>query len=156
MMPRNPQMPHLSDGQAHYIMQRLVAEGRISPAEVTRCIGRVDREIRELESKLQRLKSIRQAPASSSGDGEPKRRRGRPRKDAQAATESAPAGKTTRRRRRAKRAVTPEGRASRQVQGRYLALIRQIPANRRSEYSKLAKEKDRETAIARMEATLRK
>jgi hypothetical protein len=155
MMPRHPQTPQLSEGQAHYVVQRLVQDGRISPAEVTRYVGDVDREIGELEAKLQRLKSIRQGTVSSSGDGEPKRRRGRPRKDAGAATESAPVGKTTRRRRRAKRAVTPEVRASRQVQGRYLALIRQIPANRRGEYSKLAKEKGREAAIARMEATLK-
>ena len=153
-MPRNPQTPHLSEGQAHYVMQRLVQEGRISPAEVTRYVGDVDRDIRELEAKLQRLKSIRQTTVSSSVDSEPKRR-GRPRIDAGAAAESVQAG-TTRRGRRAKRAVTPEVRASRQVQGRYLALIRQIPASRRSEYSKIAKEKGREAAISRMEVALKK
>jgi hypothetical protein len=154
-MPRHPQAPHLSEGQAYYVMQRLVQEGRISPAEVTRYVGNVDHEIHELETRLERLKSIRHGAVSSGSDGQQKRRRGRPRKDAGAAAELAPA-ETKRWRRRAKRAVTPEVRASRQVQGRYLALIRQIPANRRGEYSKLAKEKGRETAIARLEATLRK
>lgn len=152
-MPRNPQTPRLSDGQALYIVQRLVHEGNLSPAEVTRYVGEVDQEIRDLEAKLQRLRTIRPSRASA-GDG-PKRRPGRPRKQAVPPTEPVPGDKPARRRRR-RAARTPEARASRQLQGRYLALIRQIPASRRGQYSKTAKEKGRDAAIADMETALRK
>jgi len=46
--------------------------------------------------------------------------------------------------------------ASRQLQGRYLGLIRQIPESRRSAFAKLAKERGQEAAIEAMQAGLRK
>ncbi|HEY6140604.1 MAG TPA: hypothetical protein VI670_22850, partial [Thermoanaerobaculia bacterium] len=53
-------------------------------------------------------------------------------------------------------ALTPEQLASRQLQGRYLGLIRQIPANKRGQYQKTAKEKGREAAIKEMQGALGK
>jgi len=58
--------------------------------------------------------------------------------------------------RRGGSALTPEQLASRQLQGRYLGLIRQIPASRRGQYQKTAKEKGREAAIKEMQETLKK
>jgi hypothetical protein len=52
--------------------------------------------------------------------------------------------------------LTPEQLASRQLQGRYLGLIRQIPANKRASYQKTAKERGREAAIKEMQETLKK
>jgi hypothetical protein len=46
--------------------------------------------------------------------------------------------------------------ASRQLQGRYLGLIRQIPASQRGRYTKTAKERGREAAIKEMQSALRK
>jgi hypothetical protein len=60
----------------------------------------------------------------------------------------------TRRRRRSK--ITPEQLASRQLQGRYLALVRQFPANRRVAFAKIAKDKGREAAFREMQESLRK
>ena len=57
-----------------------------------------------------------------------------------------------RRRRRAR--ITPEQLASRQLQGRYLGLIRQIPASKRAQYQKIAKERGREAAINEMRMNL--
>lgn len=53
--------------------------------------------------------------------------------------------------RRAKSAITPEQLASRQLQGRYLALVRQFPETRRTYFAKVAKEKGREAAIKEMQ-----
>jgi hypothetical protein len=44
--------------------------------------------------------------------------------------------------------------ASRKLQGRYLAFIRQIPATKRAQYQKTAKEKGREAAIKEMQVAL--
>jgi hypothetical protein len=46
--------------------------------------------------------------------------------------------------------------ASRQLQGRYLGLIRQIPASRRAAFQKIAKDRGREAAINEMRMTLKK
>jgi hypothetical protein len=47
--------------------------------------------------------------------------------------------------------ITPEQLASRQLQGRYLALVRGFPETRRSYFAKVAKEKGREAAIKEMQ-----
>jgi hypothetical protein len=52
--------------------------------------------------------------------------------------------------------VTPEVLASRQLQGRYLALIRRMPEGKRKKYAKTAKEKGREAAIKEMTRALKK
>lgn len=57
---------------------------------------------------------------------------------------------------RKRSAITPEQLASRQLQGRYLALVRQFPENRRSAFAKTAKEKGREAAIKEMQDSLKK
>lgn len=57
---------------------------------------------------------------------------------------------------RKRSAITPEQLASRQLQGRYLALVRQFPENKRAQYAKTAKEKGREAAIREMQDSLKK
>jgi len=52
--------------------------------------------------------------------------------------------------------ITPEQRASRQLQGRYLGLVRQFPEPRRAYFAKVAKEKGREAAIKEMLDAARK
>ncbi len=59
-----------------------------------------------------------------------------------------------RKRRRATR-LTGEQIASRQLQGRYLGLIRQIPATRRAHYAKIAKDRGREAAIKEMQSAVK-
>ncbi|HEU4889229.1 MAG TPA: hypothetical protein VFV49_15185 [Thermoanaerobaculia bacterium] len=57
---------------------------------------------------------------------------------------------------RKRAAITSEQLASRQLQGRYLALVRRFPANRRAAIAKTAKEKGREAAIKEMQDSLGK
>ena len=136
----------MSAAQAQFILERLVNDRRVSPAEINRYMGDLHREISALEQRLQSLRS------ASGGAGAPVRRGpGRP----PGSGAVAPAG-GKRRRRRGSASLSPEQRASRQLQGQYLGLIRQIPATRRGQYQKIAKEKGREAAIREMKSALNK
>jgi hypothetical protein len=137
----------LSPGQAHYVLQRLISDRRISSSDITRYTNDIKREIADLERRLQSLREagsevIRGAIQRLT----PGRRRGRP--------PGTGAAKGAKRRRRAR--VTSEQRASQVLQGRYLGLIRQIPATRRGQYQKIAKERGREAAIREMRSALNK
>src|SRR5688572_10443155 len=91
------------------------------------------------------------------GPGRPpgKRGPGRPPASASASTAAAPA-KAGGAKRRRRSSITPEQLASRQLQGRYLALVRQFAASRRPAFAKIAKEKGREAAIREMQDSLKK
>jgi hypothetical protein len=169
----------LSPGQASYVLDRLVADRRLSAGEISRYVSDMHREISDLESRLNSLRSaagvgaaapVRRRPgrppkaASAAGAPAPVQRRGRKRRgrppaaaSAAAAAPAAVAAPVGRRRGRKRRsAITPEQLASRQLQGRYLGLIRQIPASKRGQYQKIAKDQGREAAIREMATTLRK
>ncbi len=165
-MPRPRQQassPSLSSGQASYVIDRMISDRRVSPGEIIRYVNEMQREIDELEK---RLNALRAAAGGGGGGGmaaPAPRRRGRPpgsrnRAKAAAAPAAAPAGGGAKRRGRRgrKSAITAEQLASRQLQGRYLGLIRQIPASRRGQYQKTAKDKGREAAIKEMAAALGK
>lgn len=195
-MPRPPRQVSgspLSPGQAHYVLEQLIKERRISPGEINRYVSDMGREINDLESRLQRLREAHGAGSSSSasssaaaapakrGPGRPPgsgRKPGRPagsgrgpgrppgsgrgpgrppgRPPASANTASAAAApaaapsKGGKKGRKAKTAITPEQLASRQLQGRYLGLVRRFPESKRAYYAKVAKEKGREAAIKEM------
>jgi hypothetical protein len=165
--PKQSSSATLSAGQSAYVLERLIAERTISRGEVNRILSEMGREISDLEQKLQRLREAHTgtsmaAPAPARrGPGRPPgrpagRRRGRPPASAAPAT-AAPAEKGGAKRGRKRRGpITPEQLASRQLQGRYLALVRQFAATRRPQYAKIAKEKGREAAIREMQASLKK
>jgi hypothetical protein len=135
--PRQSSHPKLTPGQASYVLERLISDRRVSAGEVARYVSDMRREIDELQQRLESLRA-----ASSGGERlAPPGRRGRP------------AGARGRRR---GRPVTAERRASQQLQGRYLGLIRQIPKTKRAQYQKTAKEKGREAAIREMTSALGK
>lgn len=159
-MPRPRQSvssPNLSSGQASYVIDRMINERRVSPGEVIRYVNEMQREIDELERRLQSLR----AAAGGGGGARPAaaapRRRGRPPGSRNRPKAAAPAaGGGAKRGRKRRSSITPEQLASRQLQGRYLGLIRQIPASKRGPYQKTAKEKGREAAIKEMQSALGK
>jgi hypothetical protein len=170
----NAPAPQLSAGQASYVLDRLIADRRISPGEVSRYVSDMHREISDLESRLDMLRSHAGAAPSGSGSGAvtgarrgrpPGRppgsgkRRGRPpgsgnKAAAAGAMSAAPAAEAAPGKRRRRARITPEQLASRQLQGRYLGLIRQIPASRRAQYQKIAKDSGREAAINAMKSAV--
>jgi hypothetical protein len=130
---RTTSAPRVNPGQAQYVLERLISDRRVSAGEVNRYDNDMQREISDLEQRLQNLRAATGRPVG-------------------AAPSSATAG--PRRRRRA--AITPEQAASRVLQGRYLGLIRQIPAKRRARYAKVARDRGREAAIKEMQSALNK
>ena len=138
----------------------MISDRRISPGEVIRYVNEMQREIDELEKRLQSLRAAAGGGGGGYAAAAAPRRRGRPpgsRNRAKAAAAPAAAGgaKGGRRRRRRSK-ITPEQLASRQLQGRYLGLIRQIPASKRGQYQKIAKDTGREAAIKEMASALGK
>jgi hypothetical protein len=132
----------LSPGQASYVLDRLIGDRRVTRTDVQRYVNDMQREIGELERRLQSLKEATGGVIRSAIEAlTPGKRRGRP-----------PGG--GRKRRSSK--ITAEQLASRQLQGRYLGLIRQIAASKRGTYQKIAKERGREAAIKEMMTTLKK
>jgi hypothetical protein len=121
---------NLSASDAKQILQDLIRDGKVLAADISRSL-----EIRKLEERLQALRG---------GVS----RRGR---RAATAVKAAVGG-----RKRRQRPLTAQQRASRQLQGRYLGLIRQIPASGRARYAKIAKDKGRESAIKEMQSALKK
>ena len=175
--------PQLSPGQASYVLDRLVADRRISVGEINRYVADMHREISALESRLNELRSaagggggsvasapVRRgpgrprkvvAPAPAFPAAVPARRGRRPGRPSNASlgigVPAAPAAPARGRRgRRGRTAITPQQLASRQLQGRYLGLIRQIPASRRGQFQRIAKDQSREAAIREMESVLKK
>jgi len=138
----------LTPGQASYVIDRLIGDRRVSWTEVHRYTEDMKREINHLE---QRLKSLRDAAGEAVRGAvealKPGRRRGRP---------PGSVNKAGGKKRARRSAITAEQLASRQLQGRYLGLIRQIPASRRAQYQRIAKEKGREAAIKEMQSNLHK
>jgi hypothetical protein len=97
----------------------------------------------------------RRGPGRPPGSG---RKPGRPAGSGASASTAAATGSDSgaKRGRKPTTAITAGQLASRQLQGRYLALVRQFPENKRAQYARTAKEKGRETAIKEMQDSLKK
>jgi hypothetical protein len=120
----------MNEQQAAYVLDYLVRSGRVSPREISRIVAE---GIRQTEDRLNALRdglAARAAPNS---------------------TKSHPVSAGRRPARRRRRHVSPEVAASRQLQGRYIALLRQLPQRRRARISKIAKDEGREAAIKAMQ-----
>ena len=132
-------------GQAAYVLNRMIADKRVSAGDVNRYVSDMSREISALERQLAALRAAHGAGAAAApaAPAPARRRRGRGRKAAAAA----PAKRAGRKR---SKAITPEQQASRKLQGRYLGLVRQFPPAKRAYYAKVAREKGREAAIKEM------
>ena len=122
---------NISASDAREFLQNLISEGKVVASDIGRYL-----EIRKLEERLASLRGGRRG------------RRGRP-------PGTSTAKKAGGRRKRGGR-LTAQQLASRQLQGRYLGLIRQIPASQRGRYAKIAKDKGRESAIREMQGALKK
>jgi O6-methylguanine-DNA--protein-cysteine methyltransferase len=130
-MPRgrpSTSLSRLLPDQAQQILHDLIKDARITLAEVGRYL-----QIQRLEEQLRSLRG---------GAGRGGRR------VARAAVASARRGR--------RKAITAEQAASRKLQGKYLSLVRQIPASRRTQYAKIAKDRGREAAIREMQDALKK
>jgi predicted nucleic acid-binding Zn-ribbon protein len=133
----------LSPSKAGYVLERALADRKLSQADVNRYVANMTDEIRELE---ERLASLRDAIV------EPVKRFAHKVEEKVLGGDTPAVTKT----RRKQRAVSPEVAATRRLQGQYMSLLSRIPKSKRAFYQKIAKAKGREEAIAAMRKTLEK
>lgn len=128
---------------AQYVLDHLLTEGRIHTSDVSRAVASMQREITDLEDRLHLLRGAGRPGAA-------------PARSAPTHTPATPQSAAAKPKGRAKPVVTAETRASWQLQGRYLGLLRQIPKSGRAKFKTIATGKGREAAIAAMQTVLRK
>jgi O6-methylguanine-DNA--protein-cysteine methyltransferase len=127
----------ITPAQAHYVLSRMVGDRKVSRRDVALYLGMMQKEIDELERRLETLRSLREGEEASGPVAAGKR--------------SKAAGASSHKR---KRRITAEQKASRQLQGVYMSLLRRIPKSKRAQYQTLAREKDRQAAVDAMKAAL--
>jgi hypothetical protein len=154
-------LPH---GQAAYVLEKLRKAGHVTAAQIKAYLSDMGREIRELETRLHRLREaagstetrmegqegVHGGLAAKRAVAGPRRKPGRPAGSTKRAAPT-PAPNTTAKPRKRAFTVTPKVLASRELQGRYLPLLNQMPKGKRKHYAKIAKEQGREAAITAMQ-----
>jgi hypothetical protein len=128
----------LTPAQAKYVLDRLVADRRISGSDVRLAVAGMRSEIAELEGRLSALRGMAggQRPARAT------------------ATQNDDAPAARRPRRKSSSPASPETLASRKLQGLYIGTIRKFAKNKRAAFKKIASEKGREAAIKAMRVAL--
>lgn len=133
----------LSPAQSHYVLSRLIEDKKVSNRDIVQYLSSMQTEIRALENRLEHLRTLTRGTAS------PAVRRGRkPARAAKAAKVAKPAKR--------KVVLSPQQRASRQLQGVYMSLIRQVPKTKRTTFQNLAREKGRQAAVDQIKVELAK
>jgi hypothetical protein len=125
----------INETQAVAIVQELVASGRVTSDEVTGALAAV---VGRIEARLETLRG------EFSGVGVsptivPKK--------STVASKSGKSSKHGDAHVKKEVEVSPERTASRQLQGRYIAAIRQVPKSRRKEFQTIVEKRGRESAI---------
>jgi hypothetical protein len=123
----------MNPAQASFIIEKALSERKLTHHDVRRYQTQIQHEITELEVKIAELRGI-------TGDNGKVPIPGR-----------TPASTVSTIKTKAAKPVSRQVAASRRLQGRYLALIRQVPARQRGKYQRIAKKDGREAAIAAME-----
>lgn len=121
----------LTPSEAHYVLTRLLEEGRIRARHVADVLKARSREIEALRERLASLESMGEArprrgrpPGRSSGNGAPRRRN-----------------------------LSPKVRALRKLQGRYMGLVRRLKPAEKAKV-KDVREKQGLPAAIRLAASL--
>lgn len=143
---------NLTEAQAHYVVGKMLEDRTISQRDVDRYLKSMHSDIDDLERRLDRL---REAAGSSAGlsSGKRKRRsgtgkkRGRKKRGAAKSTKAGSGKKKGK-----KRNLSPEVRASRALQGRYISNLRSFSGRKKAEFQKIAREQGREEALRQMQA----
>ena len=119
-MARKKNVPNVPPAEAVYVIEAMIGDGRIDSETLKVYRGRYRDEIRSLEARIARLKDLGAAPAAAAMTA------------AVTAAAATIASSVVRRRRRHAKpgnvaVSSAERQKTRQLQGRYLVLIRQIP-----------------------------
>jgi hypothetical protein len=126
-------------GQLQYIVSRACSDGTLTERTIRGYLADLAKEITGIEA---RIRELRELATGSAATGNAKTLPAR-------AAASARRPKTTTKLRRGR--TSAKNAASRKIQGRYIAYLRQIPQKDRPRYQELAKTRGREVAIAAMQ-----
>jgi hypothetical protein len=100
----------LNASQSHYVLNLLMAQGRIRASHIRKALRNRDQEIRTLRERLAALEQL--SPASAPARGPRRRRRG--------------ARRAAIRRRVRRAPLSPKVRALRRLQGKYMGYVRRL------------------------------
>jgi hypothetical protein len=137
----------LTQGQAMYVLTRLVEDRRVSQTDVGRYVRDMDQEINTLEERLRELRSAQSGAAAKAG------RRGRTAADEAQANGTDTSRRRTGGRKRRRQNLTPERIATLKLQGQYLAMMRRLSQRQRAQYKKLFREKGLEATVKALRET---
>jgi hypothetical protein len=126
----------LSPGQSQYVLERLLAERRIAPAEVSQYLREIHDEISTLEKRLLELRAAAGQPAVAN----------------RTASTAPPRGVG----RRPTSVPRPRKRKGNRLAGSYMGYMRQVPARQKAKYQAIKQERGYEAAIAALKADLGK
>ena len=130
---RKAEAPAMTGGQAKYILEKLIDEGRVTAADIRRHFASMWDEMNFLEKRISELRGV-----------------------AGVVKHPVHEAKVAIKRIRARRVVTAERAASQKVQGQYLGYLRQFPKKSRKTFQDMAREDGREAAIEAMRKKLGK
>ena len=125
----------LSPDQSHYVLNALMAQGRIRAPHVHKVLNGRDQEIRSLRERLAALEQL--SPAAPARG---RRRRGRP-----AGRPARAVARKVRARRKIK--MSPRVRALRQQQGKYMGYVRRLKAAEKTRVRAVREKQGMEAAI---------
>lgn len=137
-------MMSYTTGQLQYIVTRACSDGTLTERTIRGYLADLEKEITGIEARIQELRELATGIAAA---GHAKVRPAR-------AAASARRPKATTQPRRGR--TSAKNAASRKIQGRYIAYLRQIPQKERAQYQAIVKAKGRAPAIAAMRKALGK
>ncbi len=143
--PRNPVTLSLSAHQALYVLEKAVFDRRLTSADVDRYVASMHHEISSIEERLNRLKDAFVGPVKRIFGGDMPFPLG---KNKVAGGDGPFPAKEEKPAKKRKKHVSAAVKASRQLQGKYISALRNLPKSRRAAFQKIAKEEGREKAIA--------
>ncbi len=147
--PRKPVHLSLTAHQALYVLEKAVADRRLSATDVDRYVASMHHEISSIEERLTRLKDAIVGPVKKLFGGDmpfPHVAGG----DQPFPKKVAGGDQPFPLKKKRKKRVSAEVKASRQLQGQYISALRNIPKTKRPQFQTIAKEQGREKAIAAM------
>jgi O6-methylguanine-DNA--protein-cysteine methyltransferase len=129
-MGRKVEPQPLTAGQARYILEKLIDEGKVKAEDITRLLAGMWQEMTFVERRLSELRGVTASVHPIEG------------------------AKRTARKVRAR--VAPAVRKSRALQGQYIGLLRQIPDGDRKRFQDMARDQGREAAVEALKRRLGK
>ena len=143
--PRKPVHLSVSAHQALYVLEKAVFDRKLTAADVDRYAASMHREISSIEEKLAQLKDAVVGPVRRLFGGDTPFPLG---KHKVAGGDGPFPAKEAKPAKKRKKRVSAAVKASRQLQGKYISALRNLPKSQRAIFQAIAKKDGREKAIS--------